>query len=215
LYINNKSISKIVRNENGGNMSLKGSNTTATYLEWAEFQFLIQRLEKDKDYKYCLLIATGVYTGLRISDLLNIKYSDIIGKERLVVTEKKTNKRREIKINKDLRELVERIFQLQSITNSDSYMFINRFGNKPIDKSYVNVQLKRIQRKYRIKLDAGFSTHTFRKTLGRRVLSVNDNSEMSIYLLMELFGHSSPQITKRYLGIRQQEIFDVYDALST
>ena len=214
MYINNKSISKIVRNENGGNMSLKGSNTTATYLEWAEFQFLIQRLEKDKDYKYCLLIATGVYTGLRISDLLNIKYSDIIGKERLVVTEKKTNKRREIKINKDLRELVERIFQLQNTSNSDNYMFINRFGSKPIDKSYVNVQLKRIQRKYRIKLDAGFSTHSFRKTLGRRVISVNDNSEMSIYLLMELFGHSSPQITKRYLGIRQQEIFDVYDALS-
>lgn len=195
-------------------MSIKGSNTTATYLEWAEFQFLIQRLEKDKDYKYCLLIATGVYTGLRISDLLNIKYSDIMGKERLVVTEKKTNKRREIKINKDLRELVERIFQLQNLSNSDTYMFINRFGSKPIDKSYVNVQLKRIQRKYRIKLDAGFSTHSFRKTLGRRVISVNDNSEMSIYLLMELFGHSSPQITKRYLGIRQQEIFDVYDALS-
>ena len=195
-------------------MSLKGSNTTATYLDWAEFQFLIQRLEKDKDFKYCLLIATGVYTGLRISDLLNIKYSDIMGKERLVVTEKKTNKRREIKINKDLRELVERIFQLQNISNSETYRFINRFGTKPIDKSYVNVQLKRIQRRYRIKLDAGFSTHTFRKTLGRRVLSVNDNSEMSIYLLMELFGHSSPQITKRYLGIRQQEIFDVYDALS-
>ena len=195
-------------------MSLKGSNTTATYLDWAEFQFLIQRLEKDKDFKYCLLIATGVYTGLRISDLLNIKYSDIMGKERLVVTEKKTNKRREIKINKDLRELVERLFQLQNISNSETYMFINRFGTKPIDKSYVNVQLKRIQRRYRIKLDAGFSTHTFRKTLGRRVLSVNDNSEMSIYLLMELFGHSSPQITKRYLCIRQQEIFDVYDALS-
>jgi integrase len=195
-------------------MSLKGSHTTTTYLEWAEFQFLIQRLEKDKDYKYCLLIATGVYTGLRISDLLNIKYSDIIGKERLVVTEKKTKKRREIKINKDLRELVERVFQLQNKPNSDTYMFINRFGTKPIDKSYVNVQLKRIQRKYRIKLDANLSTHFFRKTLGRRVISVNDNSEMSIYLLMELFGHSSPQITKRYLGIRQQEIFDVYDALS-
>ena len=126
MYINNKSISKIVRNENGGNMSLKGSNTTATYLEWAEFQFLIQRLEKDKDYKYCLLIATGVYTGLRISDLLNIKYSDIIGKERLVVTEKKTNKRREIKINKDLRELVERIFQVYIgyILFSYSSMFV-------------------------------------------------------------------------------------------
>lgn len=195
-------------------MSKKGSNTTSTYMDWAEFQYLIQRLEKDEDYKYCLLIATGVYTGLRISDLLNIKYSDILGNDRLIVIETKTKKRREIKLNKELKELVERVVVKMKVSNLDNWMFVNRFGTKPIDKSYVNVQLKRIQRKYRIKLDAGFSTHTFRKTLGRRVLSVNDNSEMSIYLLMELFGHSSPQITKRYLGIRQQEIFDVYDSLS-
>jgi hypothetical protein len=171
-------------------------------------------LEKDEDYKYCLLIATGVYTGLRISDLLNITYSDVVGSDRLIVVENKTKKRREIKLNKELKELVKRVLMKLKIESLDNWMFVNRFGTKPIDKSYVNVQLKRIQRKYRIKLDSGFSTHTFRKTLGRRVLSVNDNSEMSIYLLMELFGHSSPQITKRYLGIRQQEIFDVYDSLS-
>ena len=39
-------------------------------------------------------------------------------------------------------------------------------------------------------------------------------SNESIVLLMELFGHSSMAITKKYLGIREREIFDVYDSLS-
>ena len=195
-------------------MSIKGSSTTSTFLEWNEFLILLKKLEKDENYMYCLLIGTGVYTGLRISDLLRLKYSDIIGKEKLVITETKTKKRREIKLNKDLVDLVTRIFGKQKLQNLDTLMFLNRFETKPIDKSYVNTQLKKIQRKYRFKLGENFSTHSFRKTLGRRVLDVNQNSELSLYLLMDLFGHSSPLITKRYLGIRQEEIFDVYDSLS-
>ncbi len=195
-------------------MSKKGSNTTSTYLEWSEVQYLIQRLEKDEDYKYCLLVSTGVYTGLRISDLLGLRYCDIIDNDKLVINEKKTNKRREIKINTDLKELVSRISKKQNIENNEELMFVNRFGTKAIDKSYVNVQLKRIQRKYRIKIGYPITSHSLRKSFGRRVVEVNQNSEMSLYLLMDVFGHSSPQITKRYLGIRQEEIFDVYDSLS-
>ena len=195
-------------------MSKKGSNTTSTYLEWSEVQYLIQRLEKDEDYKYCLLVSTGVYTGLRISDLLGLRYCDIIDNDKLVLNEKKTNKRREIKINTDLKELVSRISKKQNIENNEELMFVNRFGTKPIDKSFVNVQLKRIQRKYRVKIGCPITSHSLRKSFGRRVVEVNQNSEMSLYLLMDVFGHSSPQITKRYLGIRQEEIFDVYDSLS-
>ncbi|MBN1187906.1 MAG: site-specific integrase, partial [Bacteroidales bacterium] len=29
----------------------------------------------------------------------------------------------------------------------------------------------------------------------------------------ELFSHSSPAITRRYLGLREREILDVYDSL--
>jgi integrase len=195
-------------------MSKKGTKTTTSYMEWNDFVSLITRLEKDEEYKMSLLISIGVFTGLRISDLLTLKYSDFMGKDILKLTEKKTKKERSIKINKDLREIVERIVSKIKPENLDSPIFQNRFNTKPIDKSYVNVKLKEVIKKYRIKVGGNISTHTFRKTLGRRVMEVNNYSNESLVLLMELFGHSSMSITKRYLGIREQEIHDVYDSLS-
>ena len=59
-----------------------------------------------------------------------------------------------------------------------------------------------------------FSTHSMRKTFGRRVVeSAGENTEMALLKLSELFNHSSPQITRRYLGLRHEEFMDVYDAL--
>ena len=42
----------------------------------------------------------------------------------------------------------------------------------------------------------------------------NDNSELALVKLMELFNHSSVAITKRYLGLRQEEILETYDCLT-
>ena len=195
-------------------MSKKGQNTTTTYMDWNDFISVITRLEKDENYKFCLLIAIGVFTGLRISDLLSLRYSDLLNGETFSIKEKKTNKQRSIKINKDLKEIVERIVKKTKVTELNELIFINKYGTKAIDKSYVNVVLKEIVKKYRIKLDGNVSTHTFRKTLGRRVMEVNNYSNESLVLLMDLFGHSSMSITKRYLGIREQEIHNVYDSLS-
>lgn len=195
-------------------MSKKGTITTTSYMEWNDFVSLITRLEKDEDYKFSLLISIGVFTGLRISDLLTLKYSDLIGNDVLRITEKKTKKVRSIKINKDLKDIVERIVSKMKVSELNTLIFLNRFGTKSIDKSYVNVRLKEIFSRYRIKVGGNVSTHTFRKTLGRRVMEVNNYSNESLVLLMELFGHSSMSITKRYLGIREQEIHDVYDSLT-
>jgi integrase len=195
-------------------MSLKGSTTTTTYLEWNDFISLITRLEKDENYKFCLLISIGVFTGLRISDLLTLKYSDLLNNETFYIKEKKTQKQRSIKVNKDLKEIVNRIVQKSKINDLEQLIFINKYGTKSIDKSYVNVKLKEIIKLYRIRLEGNVSTHTFRKTLGRRVMEVNNYSNESLILLMDLFGHSSMSITKRYLGIREQEIHNVYDSLT-
>lgn len=195
-------------------MSLKGSTTTTTYLEWNDFISLITRLEKDENYKFCLLISIGVFTGLRISDLLTLKYSDLLNSETFYIKEKKTQKQRSIKVNKDLKEIVSRIVQKSKVKDLEQLIFINKYGTKSIDKSYVNVKLKEIIKMYRIRLDGNVSTHTFRKTLGRRVMEVNNYSNESLILLMDLFGHSSMSITKRYLGIRVQEIHNVYDSLT-
>jgi integrase len=195
-------------------MSIKGQNTTTTYMEWNDFISLITRLEKDENYKFCLLVSIGVFTGLRISDLLTLTYSDLLNNETFTLREMKTKKQRSIKVNKDLKEIVSRIVSKSNITNLNQLIFINKYGTKSIDKSYVNVKLKELVKKYRIKLDGNVSTHTFRKTLGRRVMEVNNYSNESLVLLMELFGHSSMSITKRYLGIREQEIHNVYDSLT-
>ena len=195
-------------------MSIKGQNTTTTYMEWNDFISIITRLEKDENYKFCLLISIGVFTGLRISDLLTLTYSDLLNNETFTLREMKTKKQRSIKVNKDLKGIVSRIVSKSNITNLNQLIFINKYRTKSIDKSYVNVKLKELVKKYRIKLDGNVSTHTFRKTLGRRVMEVNNYSNESLVLLMELFGHSSMSITKRYLGIREQEIHNVYDSLT-
>jgi len=194
-------------------MSLVGQKTTTGAMSWDDFKSLVSKLERDGEYKFCLMICIGVMTGLRLSDLLQLRFSQFENTDVLTIVEQKTKKTRKIKINKDLKEILERIREKMGVTDSDRYIFLNRFGAKPIDKSYVNVKLKDIMKKYDIVLEGNVSSHTFRKTLGNRVLRLNNYSNEAMVLLMELFGHSSPSITKRYLGIREKEVLDVYDSL--
>jgi integrase len=195
-------------------MSLKGQKTTTTSMDWDDFKSLISKLERDGEYKFCLLITIGVFTGLRISDLLQLNFSQFeMGNEVLTITEQKTMKHRRIKINPDLREIVERVRNKMGVEELNTYIFQNKYGTKPIDKSYVNVKLKEILKTYEISLEGNASSHLFRKTLGNRVLKLNNYSNESVILLMELFNHSSPAITKKYLGIREKEIHDVYDSV--
>lgn len=193
-------------------MSLKGQRTTTSSMDWNDFRSLIGKLERDGEYKFCLLISIGVFTGLRISDLRQLRFSQI-ETDILTVQEKKTGKTRRIKINPDLKQIVHRIKERMVVTDTDQFIFLNRYGTKPIDQSYANVKLKSLFKKYNISIEGNVSSHLFRKTLGNRVLRLNNYSAESVILLMELFGHSSPAVTKRYLGLREQEILDVYDSL--
>ena len=194
-------------------MSLLNQKTTTTSMEWDQFKSLISKLERDGEYKFCLLISVGVFTGLRVSDLLQLKFNQFIGTDFLDIIEKKTKKDRRIKINSDLKDIVERIKLKMNVADDNHFIFVNKYGTKPIDKSYVNVKLKELFKKYDIHLEGNVSSHLFRKSLGNRVLKLNNYSNESIILLMELFNHSSPITTKRYLGVRNSEIESIYDSL--
>ena len=182
-------------------------------MDWDQFKSLIGKLERDGEFKFCLLITIGVFTGLRISDLLKLRFNQFENSDILTILEQKTKKTRRIKINPDLKQIVERVKDRMVVTDTNKYIFLNKYGTKPIDKSYVNVKLKELLKQYDIMLEGNASSHIFRKTLGNRVLRLNNYSNESVILLMELFGHSSPAITKRYLGLREKEIHDVYDSL--
>ena len=83
-------------------MTLKNTKATTSFIEWDDFKSLVSKLERDGEYKFCLLIAIGVFTGLRISDLLKLRYADILNKDVLIIGEQKTKKTRSIKINPEV-----------------------------------------------------------------------------------------------------------------
>lgn len=194
-------------------MSLPGQKTTTSAMSWEDFKSLIGKLERDREYKFCLLITIATFTGLRISDLLGLRFSQFENGDLLNIVEIKTKKMRKIKINSDLKSIVQRVRDKMGVVNSEQFIFLNRYGNKVIDKSYVNLKLKELFKRYDIHNEGNISSHMFRKTLGNRVLRLNNYSNESIIKLMELFNHASPSITRRYLGLREQEILDVYDSL--
>ncbi len=77
----------------------------------------------------------------------------------------------------------------------------------------INVLFKEIKKRYNLKIEH-FSTHTMRKTFGRKVFeSAGENANMALMRLSELFNHSNVSITKIYLGLREQELLETYDLL--
>lgn len=188
-------------------MALKGQKTTSDFLEWDKMQTIVLKLERDKDLKFALLIATGSYIGLRISDLLQLRWNQILNQDYFMITEKKTKKTRKVTINPELQTIISRLF-LQLQASESDLMFANRLGDKPFSIQYVNSKLKDIFTKYNVR--GQYSSHFMRKTLGRRIWEVNKYSDQALLLLSQLFNHSSISTTKIYLGIREQEISNLY-----
>lgn len=139
-----------------------------------------------------MLFNIGINTGLRVSDILNLKVCDVKDKTHITINEKKTNKQKRILINPTLKKDID-----DYIYNIDinDYLFKSRKG--------ANQPLSRIQA-YRILNDAASNlnlhevgTHTMRKTFGYW----HYNIYKDVAILQDIFNHSSPSITLRYIGI--------------
>ena len=193
-------------------MALKNQYTTADYLEWDVAMNLIRRLYRDGNYRMSMLVGCGCFFGLRYSDLSRLLWSQVLTDDVLIVYEQKTGKRREIRINKGFQKHIKNCYKALGIENPSEPCLKSRAGGT-LTIQAVNRNLKMIKSHYNIRV-GNFSTHSLRKTFGRRVVEMaGANSEMALIRLSELFQHSSPMITRRYLGIRQQELSEVYDAL--
>lgn len=194
-------------------MSLKYSTTTADYLVWSDAMNLVRKLAKDGNYKMSLLVAIGCFTGLRISDILSLRWKQILYVSEFTITEKKTGKRRTIRLNPELQKHIEDCFIHIQPIGIESPVLVSQKGTT-FSVQRINSILKDLKKKYRLKINH-FSCHSLRKTFGRQVYNMNsESSELALVKLMELFNHSSVAITKRYLGLRQEEILETYDCLT-
>ena len=196
-------------------MSLKNSYTTSDCLQWDSATNLVRKLYRDKNYRISLLIGCGIFFGLRISDLLQLTWAMLLSNDaKFTITEKKTSKRREVRINKEFQKHIKDCYTALNIQNLNELCFLSGKGkNKVYSIQWINIILKELKSKYNLKIDH-FSTHSLRKTFGRKVFESSENAELALVKLMELFNHSSVTITKRYLGLRQQELLNTYDCLS-
>jgi len=148
------------------------------------------------------IMNIGLNTGLRISDILNLKFEDI-SKDRAKIIEIKTGKSKVIYFNKvctkSLKDL--KAYYKANKIKCSSYLFKSSISTeKSISYSAVIQYLRKAKLDLGIEYEIG--THSFRKTWGYNVYKKTKN----IGLLMIAFNHSSPKITLRYIGIEEDDI---------
>ena len=193
-------------------MSIKGTKTCSSFLEWDTMLNLIQRLLKDGDVVYSLLIGTGCFFGLRISDLRHLTWGDILLQDEFRIIEQKTKKERKNKINQYIQKHIQECFEKLGRPSLETPCFLSIRGTI-LSIQRINMHLKEIKNKYHIHIDR-FSSHSFRKTFGRRAFEASgEKADISLVLLCDLFGHSSVSITKRYLGIRESGVLELYNLI--
>lgn len=194
-------------------MSAKYSSTTADFLSWDQNLNLIRKLFDDKEYRISLFIAVGSFWGLRVSDILNLKWNEILDKDEIVLVEKKTGKTREIKINKQLRQHIRECYNCINPGSDIQPVFLSQ-KNTTYSIQRLNSIIKTLKSKYNLSI-VNFSTHSMRKTFGREVFNkAGTNAELALVKLSQIFNHSSVTVTRRYLGLTRDEMLQTYDALT-
>ena len=159
-----------------------------------------------------VLIVLGVYTGLRISDLLKLSWDDVYDfdrkcvKQSVCISEKKTGKLRVIAFNK----AVVRALALFAVSNAvpDRALIVNPFTGFAISR----IQAYRIVRAAAdaLAVCGRVSCHSLRKTFGYHVWK----SGASPMVIMDIFNHSSLGVTMLYIGITQDDRDKIYMGLS-
>ena len=144
-----------------------------------------------------MLFDFGVNTGLRVSDIVRLKVKQVQNKNRFTIRELKTGKERTIFIKNIRKELSNYIYEMK--LKPDDFLFPSRKHGYHVSTTQV----------YRFLVKAGkqcnrndIGTHTMRKTFGYWYYKQGG----SIENLMHIFNHSSEAITKRYIGIDQEDI---------
>lgn len=156
---------------------------------------------KEMNDKYYVMFRIGVTSGLRISDILNIKVSDV-KKNYIQIKECKTKKTQVFTLNSKTKALCMEFIEANDLKDNDYIIYSNKKdtqGNiKPISRQQAHHVLNIVADKLGVE-DVG--THTLRKTFGYwHYKQFND-----IALLQDIFNHSAPSITKKYIGITQDE----------
>lgn len=147
--------------------------------------------KNDRDY---ILFLMGIYTGLRIADILSLRVRDLKDKTHVYIKEKKTGKSQTIKITKLLRRELKVYLANKDM---DEHVFKSREGkNKSITRERAYSILQDVAKAFNL---SSIGCHSMRKTFGYHMY----HQTKDVVLLQEIFNHSDPAITLKYIGVKQ------------
>ena len=154
----------------------------------------MKTLLKAKNEKYYLMFRIGVNVGLRVSDILTLKVGDVRAKDHVTICEKKTGKAKRFLVPATLQKEIA-LYIKENNMSDEEYLIQSRKGNnKPITRIQAYRVLNEVAEQ--IGIDE-VGTHTMRKTFGYHHYKQNKD----VAILQDIFNHSAPSITLRYIGI--------------
>lgn len=150
----------------------------------------------------------GITSALRISDILKLKVKDIwTGKkpvQYIELNEKKTGKYKRFPITPNLNKAIKE-YMAEFDCNPEDYLFVSRVGvNKPITRQYAVVMLNNACDM--VGIEESFGTHGMRKTWGYWAFKQG----ISLDYISIALNHRSIAETKRYLGLLQEDLDNIY-----
>lgn len=164
---------------------------------------------KGKNLRDYALFCLGINSGLRVSDLLALKVTDVTEgkngkrkiKSRIEIIEKKTRKTKDFPLASTAQKVFE---EYLAAADPQEWLFPSRIGHGPLDR----VQAWRIlsEAAQAIGIPGRIGTHTLRKTFGYWAFKQG----YDITRIQKLLNHSSPGVTLAYIGITKDELDDVY-----
>ena len=183
-------------------------------------------------YRDNMLFIVGINFGLRVSDLLQLRYymlldNDLTFRTSFPILEKKTRNTRRVRRNRyitindavvDAVTMYLRNLNKQGIScKMDDYLFKSESNrgsnqNRPMTRMSVDRILKGIASD--LNITTKVSTHTLRKTFGYHQMVMSGNDPRKLLLLQKMFGHSTAAQTLDYIGITSEEIEEAYLSLN-
>ena len=164
---------------------------------------IINESSKDKDGVRDRLIIEMLYaTGVRVSELINIKINDIDFNNRRIIVLGKGNKERIVYYGEYAEEVLKEYMKTHERKNHN-YLFVNSKGGQLTDRG-VRYIIDNIMSKLSVKTHV--TPHVLRHTFATDML----NNGCDIKVVQELLGHSSLKATEIYTHVTNEHLKKVY-----
>ncbi len=173
------------------------------FLYYNDLLEIINESTKDKDGVRDRLIIEMLYaTGVRVSELINIKINDIDFNNRRIIVLGKGNKERIVYYGEYAEEVLKEYIKTHDRKNHN-YLFVNSKGGKLTDRG-VRYIIDNIMSRLSVKVHV--TPHVLRHTFATDML----NNGCDIKVVQELLGHSSLKATEIYTHVTNEHLKKVY-----